>query len=264
MLNRLNNANIMHKQELWDRIKNYKFNNLVPHSTWADIIEVLGDKNASTRAFATKIMKKHWLPRAFVFRAIEKYKKFVYLGVVSDFYVTPSKYIDLIWHEHILFSKAYREFCNEVIRYQFGHQPELVATQDQTELFAAQYIETIELYSKEFGMEPPENIWGVPKFNKTKVNFANRSKQKINTKKTASVTGYATDPPLYSFYNDFSASEAFSGLTEETAVVREQAEILETAVATVADAAAVAEEEETSSGNCLHSRRYFDPKQSHG
>lgn len=211
MQNRLKNAGIVHKKELWDRIKHYKFNNLVPHSTWTDIIEVLGDKNASTRAFANKIIKKHGLPRAFVFRAIEEYKKFVYLGVISDFYVTPSKYIDLIWHEHILFSKGYREFCNDVIRYQFDHQPELVATQDQTELFAAQYNETIELYRKEFGIEPPENIWGVPKFNKATVNSANTSRKRVNTKETAGVSGYASDPPLYSFYDDLSFSEAFSG-----------------------------------------------------
>lgn len=199
----------MHKQELWNRIKNYKFNNLVPHSTWTDIIEVLSDKNAPTKAFAYKIMKKHRLPRAFVFRAIEEYKKFVYLGVVGDFYVTPSKYIDLIWHEHILFSKAYREFCNDVIHYQFDHQPELVATEDQTELFAAQYIETIELYKKEFGMEPPENIWGVPKFNKAKINFV--TKQKVKPKESTSVSGYAADLPLCNYYTDGSLIAEFSG-----------------------------------------------------
>ena len=27
------------------------------------------------------------------------------------FGVTPSKVIDQVWHEHILFSRAYRDFC---------------------------------------------------------------------------------------------------------------------------------------------------------
>ena len=149
---------MLSKKELWERIRDYKFNNLVPKSTLAEIIEMLGGKNAPVKAFAYKIMKKHRLPRAFTFRAIEEYKKFVYLGVISDFIVTPSKYIDLIWHEHLLFSKAYREFCNDVIDYQFDHQPELVATEDQTDLFTIQYLETLDLYRSEFGMEPPENI----------------------------------------------------------------------------------------------------------
>ncbi len=171
---------MMGKKELWERIRDYKFNNLVPKSTLAEIIEILGGKNATVRAFANKIMKKHGLPRAFTFRAIEEYKKFVYFSVISDFIVTPSKYIDLIWHEHLLFSKAYREFCNDVIDYQFDHQPELVAMEDQTELYTTQYLETLDLYRNEFGMEPPENIWGTPKFNKERIISAIKKAKKKN------------------------------------------------------------------------------------
>lgn len=189
----------MSKKELWERIKNYKFNNLVPKSTFEDIIELLGGKNAPVRAFANKIMKKHRLPRAFAFRAIEEYKKFVYLGIISDFIVTPSKYIDLVWHEHLLFSKAYREFCNDVIQYQFDHQPELVATEDQTELFTIQYLETLDLYRKEFGMEPPENIWGTPKFDKERINATKRSKKK--TPDSGVGPDFSSDDPLFLHYD---------------------------------------------------------------
>jgi len=197
----------MSKRELWERIRNYKFNDLVPKSTLEDIIELLGGKNASVRAFANKIMKKHRLPRAFTFRAIEEYKKFVYLGVISDFIVTPSKYIDLIWHEHLLFSKAYREFCNEVIHYQFDHQPELVTTNDQTELFTIQYLETLDLYRKEFGMEPPENIWGTPKFDKERI-AETRSKKKSYDGSVG--PDFSSDEPLFLHY-DGNFDHEFSG-----------------------------------------------------
>lgn len=200
----------MSKRELWERIKDYKFNNLVPKSTLEEIIEMLGGKNTSVRAFANKIMKKHRLPKAFTFRAIEEYKKFVYLGVISDFIVTPSKYIDLIWHEHLLFSKAYREFCNEVIHYQFDHQPELVAMEDQTELYSIQYLETLDLYRSEFGMEPPENIWGTPKFNKERINSATKKSKKKNH--DGSVAGdFSSDGPLHSNYDEGSLNNEFSG-----------------------------------------------------
>lgn len=198
----------MSKRELWERIRNYKFNDLVPKSTLEDIVELLGGKNAPVRAFANKIMKKHRLPRAFTFRAIEEYKKFVYLGVISDFIVTPSKYIDLIWHEHLLFSKAYREFCNDVIQYQFDHQPELITTEDQTELFTMQYLETLDLYRKEFGMEPPENIWGTPKFDKERIAKTKGPRKKISDSSVS--PDFSSDEPLFLQY-DGNFDHEFSG-----------------------------------------------------
>jgi hypothetical protein len=202
----------MTKKELWEKIKNYKFNNLVPKSSLAGIIQSIGGKDATVSAFAHKIMKKHRLPKAFTFKAIEEYRKFVYLGIISDFVVTPSKYIDLVWHEHILFSKAYREFCDEVIHYQFDHQPELISTENQTELFTAQYLNTLDLYRKEFGMEPPEIIWGVPKFDKSKIDAA-ESKPKKKHNDTGSDGGgyYSSDKPLYTNYDEGSLTNEFSG-----------------------------------------------------
>lgn len=201
----------MNKKELWTRIKNYHFDNLVSPSIWENISAVLGPGNASTKAFANKIMKKHKLPKAFVYRAIEEYKKFIYLGIISDFYVTPSKYIDIIWHEHILFSKGYRDFCNNVIHYQFDHQPELVATQDQTDIFTAQYEETLELYKTEFGMEPPENIWGLPKFSREKIGRATKKSIKKKRDDSSSTDPVSADSPLCSHYDDTSPEAEFSG-----------------------------------------------------
>ena len=65
---------------------------------------------------------------------------------VSDFSVTPPKVIDQVWHEHLLFSRAYREFCHEVLSREFDHNPELVETDDQTQAFQAQYAATLALY----------------------------------------------------------------------------------------------------------------------
>ena len=199
------------KKELWERIKNYKFHNLVPKSTLEDIIEMLGGKNASVRAFAGKIMKKHRFPRAFTFRAIEEYKKFIYLGVVGDFVVTPSKYIDVIWHEHLLFSKAYREFCNDVIHYQFDHQPELITFEDQTELYTEQYLETLDLYRKEFFMEPPEDIWGIPKFDKSRIETIKPKSRKKNHDNSSADSGYSSDGPLHINYTQDSLNDEFNG-----------------------------------------------------
>lgn len=154
----------MDKKQLWLNLKAYQFSNLVPAHLWDQLIERFGGQGASGKAFASKIALKLGWENKFAVRAISEYKKFVFLGVVSDFAVTPSKIIDQVWHEHILFSKAYREFCTDVIQFEFNHNPELFPMTDQTNIFNAQYLDTLALYQTEFAMNPPDDIWSIPKY----------------------------------------------------------------------------------------------------
>jgi hypothetical protein len=154
----------MNKKELWLRLRYYHFDHLVTANLLEFIQEKFGGTDASTKAFAHKLARKLGWSNAFATRAVEEYKKFVYLGVVSEFVVTPSEIIDQVWHQHLLFSKAYRSFCTDVIEYDFDHNPELVSVDEQTGTFNAQYLDTLKLYKKEFGVEPPHQIWSVPKF----------------------------------------------------------------------------------------------------
>ncbi len=152
------------RKDLWIRIAEYRFDHLVPPGLWSHITEVFGGTNGSTRAFANKLTRKLGWTTGFARRAIAEYKKFVYLGVTSDFIVTPSKVIDQVWHEHLLFTQAYASFCRQVLWTEFNHHPELVPTDEQTGAFRAQYQATLDRYRREFNAEPPEDIWGVPKF----------------------------------------------------------------------------------------------------
>lgn len=154
----------MNKKELWLNIANYNFDNLVPTHLWDEIAAKFGGQSPFIKAFADKLSRKfHW-NKNFALKAIWEYKKFVYMGVISDVSVTPSKIIDQVWHEHLLFSSGYRKFCKEIIQYDFDHNPELVSVDSQTEAFQSQYFHTIELYRKEFGHEPPAEIWDTTKF----------------------------------------------------------------------------------------------------
>ena len=152
------------KKDLWLRIRNYQFNDLVPPHLMDHVTAMFGRTDASTKAFASKLARKLGWTNAFALRAIEEYRKFVYLGMVSDFAVTPPRVIDQVWHEHLLFSRAYREFCASVLHRDFDHNPELVPTDAQTGTFSAQYEATLNLYALEFNVEPPHDIWGKPKF----------------------------------------------------------------------------------------------------
>lgn len=196
----------MNKRELWMRLKDYHFSHIVPPGIWDRITEVFGGVDASTKAFAAKIAKKHGWPNRMTLKAVTEYKKFVYLGVISDFHVTPSKIIDVVWHEHLLFTKAYREFCADVIEYEFDHHPELMAMEDQTGRFNAQYSDTLELYEAEFGIAPPEAIWSVPKFDteKTTAEGYQSGVKRRNSPfpdKDNNNSGGSSDTPLYAYFD---------------------------------------------------------------
>lgn len=204
---------MMNKRQLWLNLKAYHFDNLVSPNLWAQIKEKFGGADASTRAFADKIARKSGWTNKFALRAILEYKKFVYLGVVSDFNATPSKIIDKVWHEHLLFSKAYREFCMDIIQYDFDHHPELVPMTDQTGTFNAQYLDSIQLYKTEFGVDPPPAIWSVPKFDTETVSadVYESQKKRLNTT-------YLDDTALCAYFvstdnssNAFPEFEAFGG-----------------------------------------------------
>lgn len=209
------------KRELWLRLRAYHFDNLVPPHLWDRVAAAFDGTDASTRAFANKIARKHgWHPR-FARRAIDEYRKFVFLGVTADFIVTPPKIIDQVWHEHLLFSKAYREFCRDVLQRDFDHHPELIPSDEQIELYEAQYNATLDLYEYEFKIAPPAGFWGTPK-------FARDPNRKPAAKKEPAHThdgggGSSDSGPLYTYFDgrgdypshhemtEFGGSGAFAG-----------------------------------------------------
>ena len=152
------------KKELWLRLRNYHFDHLVPAHLLDRVAARFGGHDASTQAFAHKIALKHQWSTRRALRSVEEYKKFVYLGVVSSTPVTPPRCIDTVWHEHLLFTRGYREFCRDVLQRDFDHNPELMPVDEQTDVFEAQYDATLALYTHEFNMTPPAAIWGTTKF----------------------------------------------------------------------------------------------------
>lgn len=187
------------KKDLWKRLKAYRFQNLAPVSLADRISSAFGGPDPFTRAFAAKIAKKHGWSAEFAYLAIREYKKFVFLGVTSKYAVTPSKIIDVVWHEHLHFTRGYREFCKDVLHYFFDHSPELIPFDEQTNVFNAQYQKTLDFYEREFGMKPPPEIWGYTKFDPKSV-----TKKIEKPRKKTGDTGYSSgsdgDVPLYQMF----------------------------------------------------------------
>lgn len=199
----------MNKKELWLNLANYHFDHLVPTHLWDEIAAKFGGQSPFTKAFADKLCRKLGWDRNFAMKAIFEYKKFVYLGVISDFSVTPSKVIDQVWHEHLLFSAGYRDFCRRIIQYDFDHNPELVSVDSQTEAFQAQYFHTMELYKKEFGCEPPPGIWSATKFKGKTDKIKKPDKPANDSGYSASYDG--TDPLISMFPSAVSSQMVYGG-----------------------------------------------------
>ena len=194
----------MNRKELWLKIKGYHFDHIVMPNAWGKIRERFGRTDAYTLAFADKIARKHQWKKPFCLKAISEYKKFIFLAVISDFNVTPSKYIDVVWHEHLLFTKAYRDFCSEIIDYNLDHFPELIPIDEQTETYKEQYLATIRSYIKEFGVLPLADVWDVTKFDKeTILGDFNLLKQKKKEIASSSFQYNSVDQtPLYESFNE--------------------------------------------------------------
>jgi hypothetical protein len=196
------NANPPAKPTLWLRLKHYHFEHLVPAHLTDHVMATFGGPDAATRAFASKLSRKlGWTP-LFAFRALAEYRKFVYLGMVSEVPVTPSKVIDQVWHEHLLFTRGYDQFCQEVLGRPFDHHPELVSMDDQTEVFQSQYEATLDLYETEFNCAPPADIWSTPKF-KPGLARVRRALRKRTSGGDSSSSG--SDAPLYSYFDGSSS-----------------------------------------------------------
>ena len=129
------------QQELYQRICDYEL-----------------DDSSHEFGFLAHLMRANGWSRPFALRAIEEYRKFVFLALVADHPVTPSDQVDQVWHLHLLFSDAYwNDFCPRVLGRPLHHHP-AKGGQVERDRFHEQYRATIRSYRQHFG-EPPADLW---------------------------------------------------------------------------------------------------------
>ena len=108
--------------------------------------------------FLAHLMRANDWSRPFALRAIDEYRKFVFLALVADHQVTPSDQVDQVWHLHLLFSDAYwNDFCPRVLGRPLHHRP-AKGGQAERDRFHDFYRATIRSYRQHFG-EPPADLW---------------------------------------------------------------------------------------------------------
>ncbi len=106
--------------------------------------------------FSTRLAHENFWSKEFTQQAILEYKKFMYLAATADFMVSPSKIIDIVWHQHLIFTQSYHDLC-ELVGKNIQHVP---STHQEEEYgkFKQAKERTNDFYKKHFGV-PPAAIW---------------------------------------------------------------------------------------------------------
>ncbi len=130
------------EMELWNKIHHFK----------------MDDEN-SVFKFSQRLARENGWTIDFAHRAIEEYKKFIFLCCISEKGVTPSDEVDQVWHLHLTFTKSYWvDFCRNTIGKEIHHNPTKGGRSEGLK-FDDFYSGTKKLYKEKFSISPPENIW---------------------------------------------------------------------------------------------------------
>lgn len=126
--------------------------------------------------FSAKLSWEYRWTGIFTYRAIQEYKKFVFLSQVAIHQVSPSTIVDRVWHQHLLYTHSYwNEFCGKVLNQPLHHLPSLGSKQEGLR-YRHQYQQTLASYTQYFGT-PPSDIWNAPKLKGEPISYqwVNRS-----------------------------------------------------------------------------------------
>jgi len=130
------------KQELWNKLQEFSLDN--PESSFV---------------FSHRLARENGWTKEYTNRAIEEYKKFLYLSAISGRSLTPSDEVDQVWHLHMIYTQSYwTDLCKNVLGMNFHHGPTKGGKQESVK-YNDQYQFTLDLYNSEFGYSAPEDLW---------------------------------------------------------------------------------------------------------
>ncbi|WP_295794317.1 hypothetical protein [Mucilaginibacter sp.] len=121
---------------------------------WQNVLDFNLDEPVSAYSFSTRLENENFWTVNFARDAIAEYKKFMYLAAVSEYMVSPSPIVDVVWHQHLIFTQSYDEFCR-VLGKKIAHVPATHHNAD-FEKFKSASERTAKLYIENFGPQTPE------------------------------------------------------------------------------------------------------------
>jgi hypothetical protein len=128
---------------------------------WLKIDAFSIDRPDSTVPFSSKLAAEQNWSADFTTRAIEEYKRFIFLCCVSPKGAAPSPVIDEVWHLHLTYTVDYwQRFCRDTIGKEIHHHPS-TGGHEQNKRHQEWYSETLRLYEDTFQTAAPLDIWEV-------------------------------------------------------------------------------------------------------
>jgi len=131
-----------HQQELYSRLQNYCF-----------------DAPGGAVTFAAKLACEQGWSVAKSERVLGEYRRFLFLAMEAGHPVSPSRAVDLAWHQHLLDTRSYlQEFCPRVLGRPLHHTPSRGSEEERQRMWE-RYRRTLASYRAFFGEAPPADLW---------------------------------------------------------------------------------------------------------
>ena len=124
---------------------------MVSHS---DVLHLAKNLSNSYPLIVDKISKATGVAHESAGTLLNETIKYLFLVGHSRSRLTPSIQVDLAWHEFILFTKVYEEFCMHHFGHFIHHHPGESDRNNQM-----QFVRTLEYYKEYFGTPDPR-FWG--------------------------------------------------------------------------------------------------------
>lgn len=149
------------QKELWQRI-----------SSWHP------DNPDDAFPFSVRLQKEHGWIASFTAKAIEEYRRFLFLSQVAGHVVCPSEDVDQVWHQHLTYTRSYwDDLCAKVLRAKLHHQP-TKGGRSEHQLYTDLYSKTLASYESWFGEQPDERFWPC-----SLERFASKDVQRVDRRK---------------------------------------------------------------------------------
>jgi hypothetical protein len=131
-----------HQQELYLRLQSYCF-----------------DAPGGAVTFAAKLACEQGWSAAKSERVLGEYRRFLLLAMEAGHPVSPSRAVDLAWHQHLLDTRRYwQEFCPRVLGRPLQHTPSRGSEEERQRMWE-RYRRTLASYRAFFGEAPPADLW---------------------------------------------------------------------------------------------------------
>ena len=118
---------------------------------WEAICRFSFEETIEEYGFETRLAYENKWTHYVTKKAIEEYKKFIFLASISNQMVSPSEIVDIVWHQHLIFSKSYEKLC-QIAGKKIEHIPSTHNPHNHS-VFKAAQEHTTTLYESYFGRQ---------------------------------------------------------------------------------------------------------------